>query len=263
VVGRDVAPHLWREDSAEVGIVQATVECERPWAGVVRVVPPAMGVDCTSPGRRRGGRSCVTDLDVCNEIMQPCEPPSAAGFTHNNICDDNGEDGINVFGQAHPLLHSNTCRANKGSGIGYVGGTAGLARDNICARVALGPPWPAVARRERAERLGPVGGVATGECLPIRCGQPITHHLGVLARVRQVEGMGPGHGLRGVVIPGEELLPGRVLGAERPRQAKVQVGTALAIASALALVGRPTLTAQTVEAGCPVSSPSWPRCPVG
>jgi hypothetical protein len=35
--------------------------------------------------------------------------------------------------------------------------------------------------------------------------------------------MGPRHGLRGVVIPGEELLPGRVLGAERPRQAKVQV----------------------------------------
>jgi hypothetical protein len=54
----------------------------------------------TRHGRRRSGRSCVTDLDVCDEIMQPCEPSSAASFTDNNICDDNGEDGINVFGQA-------------------------------------------------------------------------------------------------------------------------------------------------------------------
>jgi parallel beta-helix repeat protein len=62
---------------------------------------------------------------------------SARGVVSNCVCRNNGLHGIDVNGQAQPILEGNTCEENKGSGIAYFDSAGGTARNNTCRKNGL------------------------------------------------------------------------------------------------------------------------------
>jgi parallel beta-helix repeat protein len=57
---------------------------------------------------------------------------TARGVVINCVCRNNGLHGIDVNGQAQPILEGNTCEGNKRSGIAYFDSAGGTARNNTC-----------------------------------------------------------------------------------------------------------------------------------
>jgi parallel beta-helix repeat protein len=57
---------------------------------------------------------------------------TARGIVKECVCSGNGLHGIEVLGQAQPVLEQNTCDNNKQAGIAYFDNAAGSAKNNTC-----------------------------------------------------------------------------------------------------------------------------------